>query len=76
MKNIIAILGLCTLSALPACGDGVMDFLFTHDGYVYEGFEIPIYYDPMIAKLISYGPDRVDAMKKLKNGCTNCTRMT
>ncbi|HNV51706.1 MAG TPA: acetyl-CoA carboxylase biotin carboxylase subunit, partial [Tenuifilaceae bacterium] len=28
------------------------------DGYVYEGYEIPIYYDPMITKLISWGRTR------------------
>ena len=36
------------------------------DGY-YEGMEIPIYYDPMIAKLITYSHDRqgaIDLMKK------------
>lgn len=35
------------------------------DGYD-EGMEIPIYYDPMIAKLITYGKDRYDAIQKMK----------
>jgi propionyl-CoA carboxylase alpha chain len=30
-----------------------------------EGMDIPIYYDPMIAKLIAWGTDREDARKKL-----------
>jgi acetyl-CoA carboxylase biotin carboxylase subunit len=34
------------------------------DGYVYEGFEIPIYYDPLIAKLIVWGRDRKDAIER------------
>ncbi|MFN2394962.1 MAG: acetyl-CoA carboxylase biotin carboxylase subunit [Bacteroidales bacterium] len=34
------------------------------DGYVYEGFEIPIYYDPLIAKLIVWGRDRKDAVER------------
>ena len=34
------------------------------DGYIYEGFEIPIYYDPLIAKLIVWGRDRNDAIER------------
>ncbi|MFW5687900.1 MAG: acetyl-CoA carboxylase biotin carboxylase subunit [Bacteroidota bacterium] len=34
------------------------------DGYIYEGFEIPIYYDPLIAKLIVWGRDRADAIER------------
>ncbi len=35
------------------------------DGYE-EGMDIPIYYDPMIAKLITYGASREDAIEKMK----------
>jgi len=35
------------------------------DGYE-EGMEIPIYYDPMIAKLITYGKDRQQAIDRMK----------
>ena len=35
------------------------------DGYQ-EGMDIPIYYDPMIAKLITYGQDRKAAIDKMK----------
>jgi len=31
-----------------------------------EGMDIPIYYDPMIAKLIAHGSNRKDAIEKLK----------
>ena len=31
-----------------------------------EGMEIPIYYDPMIAKLVCYGDSRDEAIQKLK----------
>ena len=31
-----------------------------------EGMDIPIYYDPMIAKLITYGKDREEAIEKMK----------
>jgi len=37
------------------------------DSGVEEGGEISMYYDPMIAKLISYGKDRQDACNKLSN---------
>lgn len=35
------------------------------DGYE-QGMEIPIYYDPMIAKLITYGTTRAEALGKMK----------
>ncbi len=37
-----------------------------HDGYVYEGFDIPIYYDPMISKLIVWAKTREEAIRKMK----------
>jgi acetyl-CoA carboxylase, biotin carboxylase subunit len=36
------------------------------DGYVYEGYEIPIYYDPMISKLIVWGNTREESIKRMK----------
>ena len=36
------------------------------DGFE-EGMEIPIYYDPMIAKLITYGTNRKEAIRKMKD---------
>lgn len=35
------------------------------DGYE-EGMDIPIFYDPMIAKLITYGKDREEAIARMK----------
>jgi acetyl-CoA carboxylase biotin carboxylase subunit len=35
------------------------------DGYT-EGMEIPIYYDPMIAKLVTHGATRAEAIQKMK----------
>ncbi|HZG00555.1 MAG TPA: acetyl-CoA carboxylase biotin carboxylase subunit, partial [Chitinophagales bacterium] len=35
------------------------------DGFE-QGMEIPIFYDPMIAKLIAYGEDRTQAIERLK----------
>ncbi len=34
------------------------------DGFV-EGMEIPIYYDPMIAKLVTHGKDREEAIERM-----------
>ena len=36
------------------------------DGYVYEGYEIPIYYDPMISKLIVWGKTREEAIARMR----------
>lgn len=36
------------------------------DGYVYEGYEIPIYYDPMISKLIVWGASRPEAIARMQ----------
>nr|NQU90386.1 acetyl-CoA carboxylase biotin carboxylase subunit [Bacteroidota bacterium] len=37
-----------------------------HDGYVYEGYEIPIYYDPLISKLIVWAKTRPEAIDRMK----------
>jgi acetyl-CoA carboxylase, biotin carboxylase subunit len=36
------------------------------DGYVYEGYEIPIYYDPLISKLIVWGGNRDEAIRRMR----------
>lgn len=36
------------------------------DGYMYAGYEVPIYYDPMLAKLIVWGEDRKSCIERLK----------
>lgn len=36
-----------------------------HDGYVYEGYTIPIYYDPMISKLIVWATTREEAINRM-----------
>jgi len=45
----------------PAESDGVRV-----DTGVYEGGEIPMYYDSMIAKLIVHGKDRTEAIEKMR----------
>jgi acetyl-CoA carboxylase biotin carboxylase subunit len=41
-------------------GNGVRD-----DSGVYEGWEVPIYYDPMISKLCAYGRTRSEAIQRM-----------
>ncbi|WP_163717654.1 acetyl-CoA carboxylase biotin carboxylase subunit [Mangrovibacterium lignilyticum] len=36
------------------------------DGYVYEGYEIPIHYDPMISKLIIWANNREEAIQRMR----------
>lgn len=36
------------------------------DSHVYAGYSVPPYYDSMIAKLITYGADRQEAINKMK----------
>jgi len=45
----------------PAGGIGVRD-----DSGVYEGFEVPIHYDPLISKLVTWGRDRTEAINRMK----------
>jgi acetyl-CoA carboxylase biotin carboxylase subunit len=36
------------------------------DGYVYPGYSIPLYYDPMISKLITWAETREKAIQRMK----------
>ena len=44
----------------PASGPGVRD-----DGGVLAGYTVPVYYDSMIAKLITWGDTRVEAIDRM-----------
>lgn len=46
------------------------DDIRVDDGYE-EGMDIPIYYDPMIAKLITYGNDRQSSIDMMKKAIAN-----
>jgi len=37
-----------------------------YDGYVYEGYEIPMHYDPLISKLITWGKTRPEAIARMR----------
>jgi len=49
----------------PAYSDGKFGGVRVDTG-VYEGGEIPMYYDSMIAKLIVHGTDRADAIARMR----------
>ena len=37
------------------------------DSHVYSGYSVPPYYDSLIAKIISFGPDRDTALTRMDN---------
>jgi len=59
-RNFMPCPGLITSLRTPG-GPGVRD-----DSGVFEGFEIPIYYDPIISKLVVWGKDRQEAVVRMK----------
>ncbi len=36
-----------------------------HDGGIYEGWTVPVHYDPMLAKLVAWGPTREVAIDRM-----------
>lgn len=60
LENFLPSIGTLETYQLPK-GPGIR----VDDGFE-EGMEIPIYYDPMIAKLITYGDTRNEAIHKMK----------
>jgi acetyl-CoA carboxylase, biotin carboxylase subunit len=59
-ENFAPSIGKLSTYRIPT-GEGVR----VDDGVV-EGMEVSVYYDPMLAKLITYGKDRADAIVKMK----------
>jgi acetyl-CoA carboxylase biotin carboxylase subunit len=51
--------GRLTLLRVPS-GLGIRD-----DGGVYEGAEVTVHYDPMISKLVAWGSDREEAIRRM-----------
>ncbi|MDQ6813307.1 MAG: acetyl-CoA carboxylase biotin carboxylase subunit [Bacteroidota bacterium] len=60
LNNFLPSIGTLSTYRTPR-GEGVR----VDDGYE-EGMQIPIYYDPMIAKLVTHGKDRESAIQKMK----------
>jgi acetyl-CoA carboxylase, biotin carboxylase subunit len=42
-------------------GPGIRD-----DSGVYEGFTVPIFYDPLVSKLVAHGKDRPEALRRMR----------
>jgi len=59
-KNFLPSPGKITRLRTPS-GPGVRD-----DGGVYEGWEVPLFYDPMISKLAAWGSTRDEAIARMK----------
>jgi acetyl/propionyl-CoA carboxylase alpha subunit len=43
------------------------------DAGVYAGVEVPVFYDPMIAKLATWGRDRNEALCRMRRALGECT---
>ncbi|MEM6698663.1 MAG: acetyl-CoA carboxylase biotin carboxylase subunit [Bacteroidota bacterium] len=61
LDNFLPSVGTLETYSIPR-GNGIR----VDDGYE-EGMEIPIYYDPMIAKLITYDDDRMAAIQRMRD---------
>ncbi len=64
LDNFLPSIGTLTRYIKPT-GDGIR----VDDGYN-EGMAIPIFYDPMIAKLVVHAKDRLHAIQKMKDAIT------
>jgi acetyl-CoA carboxylase, biotin carboxylase subunit len=64
-NNFMPDIGNLEVYRIPA-GEGIR----VDDGFD-EGMDIPIYYDPMIAKLVAHGTNRADAIQKLKKAISD-----
>jgi len=51
----------------PPAGETAENAAVRNDTGVYEGGEISMYYDPMIAKLCTWGPSRDEAIEGMRN---------
>lgn len=60
LNDFLPSIGVLTKYIKPE-GEGIR----VDDGYE-QGMAIPIYYDPMIAKLVTHGKDRTEAIQKMK----------
>jgi acetyl-CoA carboxylase, biotin carboxylase subunit len=43
------------------------------DSHLYQGYELPIYYDSLVAKLISFAPTRMDAIRIMRRALAEYT---
>ncbi|OLP45376.1 acetyl-CoA carboxylase biotin carboxylase subunit [Rhizobium oryziradicis] len=70
-RNFLPSIGRLTRYRPPVEGVAASGTLVRNDTGVFEGGEISMYYDPMVAKLCTWGPDRltaIDAMSAALDG--------
>jgi acetyl-CoA carboxylase biotin carboxylase subunit len=60
MRDFMPSLGLISRVRFPS-GPGVRN-----DAGIYTGYEVPIHYDPLLAKLIAWGRNREEALQRLQ----------
>ncbi|MFQ5622367.1 MAG: acetyl-CoA carboxylase biotin carboxylase subunit [Paracoccaceae bacterium] len=65
-RNFLPSIGRLSRYRPPAEGRGD-GHVIRNDTGVFEGGEISMYYDPMIAKLCTWGPDRAAALEAMRN---------
>ncbi len=65
-RNFLPSIGRLTRYRPPAEGNTPAGGVVRNDTGVYEGGEISMYYDPMIAKLCTWGPTRTAAIEEMK----------
>ncbi|MGB3457309.1 MAG: acetyl/propionyl/methylcrotonyl-CoA carboxylase subunit alpha [Litorimonas sp.] len=66
-RNFLPSIGRLTRYRPPAEGERESGAIVRNDTGVYEGGEISMFYDPMIAKLCTWGPDRGVALDAMRN---------
>lgn len=66
-RNFLPSIGRLTRYRPPVEGDRESGAIVRNDTGVFEGGEISMYYDPMIAKLCTWGPDRGIALEAMRD---------
>ena len=65
-RNFLPSIGRLTRYRPPVEGPTAAGGIVRNDTGVFEGGEISMFYDPMIAKLCTWGPTRLDAIKEMR----------
>lgn len=65
LDNFLPSIGTLDVYQIPE-GEGIR----VDDGFE-QGMDIPIYYDPMIAKLVTYGATRAEALQRMRQAIDN-----
>ncbi len=73
MRGFLPSIGRLTRYDPPEEGERDGGTLIRNDTGVFEGGEISLYYDPMIAKLVTYGPTRADATRQMASALDEFT---